>query len=460
MSPEGAPEPHASAPCKNLCKSLRAARAEWRERQRRRGTRRDERCPPQKPALLVHVRSTLPNFSALEVLLAAECVAAASSLLLADRCCCCISMAEKRRLLLLSGGVIVLHTLVTILEEALFAQPVFRAKAGSTFMTLTFYVMAAAAYAPRGGSGGGGNKQPRLSRRLTGMIAASAALYVTTTTLSKTALTYIDLPTQSILKSAKLLPVMVGSIVILGQRFTLREWLAAAMLVSGIAIFSASGSGQPRGAQSLRGGACLLVALVCDAALGNYQKRVLQQGCTVQQLMLYQSLAGMLAMGAACVASGTLLPGAALLISGEPVALMLLGWAAALTAGTALILRLVDEYSAVTAITVTTLRKAGTLAASFALFPKPLGLGHPIGAALVLCSALVKANISCRRRSMVEVALLAAAHAAAHRSRGPPACLGLSSGPENREPLPLGCRCGAAAASALAPAQSHRVHCL
>ena len=104
-------------------------------------------------------------------------------------------MAEKRRLLLLSGGVIVLHTLVTILEEALFAQPVFRAKAGSTFMTLTFYVVAAGAYAPRGG-GGSGSKQPRPSRRLVAMIAASAALYVTTTTLSKTALTYIDLPTQ------------------------------------------------------------------------------------------------------------------------------------------------------------------------------------------------------------------------------------------------------------------------
>ena len=76
-------------------------------------------------------------------------------------------MAEQRRLLLLSGGVIVLHTLVTILEEALFAQPVFRAKVGSTFMTLTFYIVAAAAYAPRGG----GSKQPRPSRRLVAMLA-------------------------------------------------------------------------------------------------------------------------------------------------------------------------------------------------------------------------------------------------------------------------------------------------
>ena len=156
-------------------------------------------------------------------------------------------MPDNRRLFLLSGGVIFLHTLVTVLEEALFAQPVFREKAGSTFMTLTFYTMAAAVYAPRGGGGG----SPHLSRRLAGMIAASAALYVTTTTLSKTALTYIDLPTQSILKSAKLLPVMAGSIVILGQRFTPREWAAAAMLVSGIATFSASGQ-QPRGAQTVR----------------------------------------------------------------------------------------------------------------------------------------------------------------------------------------------------------------
>jgi hypothetical protein len=111
----------------------------------------------------------------------------------------------------------------------------------------------------------------------------------------------------------------------------------------------------------------------------------------------------------------------------------------------ALILRLVDEYSAVTAITVTTLRKAGTLAASFALFPKPLSLGHPIGAALVLCSAFVKANLCCRRRRMLEAALLPAVHAAAaRRSRGPPACSGLlyAPGPSGANPLRSGADVG------------------
>ena len=54
-----------------------------------------------------------------------------------------------------------------------------------------------------------------------------------------------------------------------------------------------------------------------------------------------------------------------------------------------LVLRLVDEYSAVTAIVVTTARKALTLFASFLLFPKHVGLGHPVGAALVFGSAFI-----------------------------------------------------------------------
>ena len=89
---------------------------------------------------------------------------------------------------------------------------------------------------------------------------------------------------------------------------------------------------------------------------------------------LYECDSCMAYMAVASAAAGTLLSGATLLLSSAPLAAMLLGWAAALTAGTACVLRLVDEYSAVVAITVTTVRKAGTLAASFLLFPKPLGV--------------------------------------------------------------------------------------
>ena len=56
--------------------------------------------------------------------------------------------------------------------------------------------------------------------------------------------------TQTILKSAKLLPVMAGSIVILRRRFRAREWIAALMLTSGLLIFNLS-SQHPTFAQAL-----------------------------------------------------------------------------------------------------------------------------------------------------------------------------------------------------------------
>ena len=52
------------------------------------------------------------------------------------------------------------------------------------------------------------------------------------------------------------------------------------------------------------GGVCVLAALVCDALLPNYQKRVLLSGVTVPQLLFYQSVAGMTYMAVASAAAG------------------------------------------------------------------------------------------------------------------------------------------------------------
>ena len=78
-----------------------------------------------------------------------------------------------------------------------------------------------------------------------------------------------------------------------------------------------------------------------------------------------------------------------MLFDDAAVSSTLVAWFVAITVGTSLVLRLVGEFSATTAIVVTTARKALTLLASFVLFPKHLGIGHPIGAALVFGSAFV-----------------------------------------------------------------------
>ena len=55
------------------------------------------------------------------------------------------------------------------------------------------------------------------------------------------------------------------------------------MLIGGIIIFSASNGTAKGGAQqSMLGGLCVLVALVCDALLGNVQQRVMaEEGVSV-----------------------------------------------------------------------------------------------------------------------------------------------------------------------------------
>ncbi len=277
------------------------------------------------------------------------------------------------RFILLAGGVLVSHTCVTILEERLFSLDSFKAHSGGAFMTLFMYSFTCLVYAPRVRSRGG-LKLPAGCLRL---LIVVAALYIGTTTLTKTSLRYIDMPTQTVLKSAKLIPVMIGSILILGKSYGAYEWLAAFMLVGGICIFNLS-THFPDGNQTFAGSACIMIALGCDAMLGNMQQKVLGSGVRPDQLMLVQSAFGACNMLVVTAFDGTLLPGVHLLLHDFACSSTLLIWSLCITAGTALILQLVAEFSAVTAIVVTTARKALTLICSFLLFPKHLGLRHPI----------------------------------------------------------------------------------
>lgn len=226
----------------------------------------------------------------------------------------------SRRLLSLAGGVVTLHTAVTVLEEALYASPRFRAESGSAFMTLVFYTLATIVYLPSLLRPSPATVRSSSSSRRRCLLFLVATMYVATTTLSKTALAYIDLPTQTILKSAKLIPVMVGSLFIVGRAFAAHEWLAAVMLVSGICVFSLSNGGERTAHDgqhdSIRGVGCVLLALVCDALLGNTQQRVLSDGVSVPELMFTQSLAGMGYMLCVCAVAGSLRSGGMLLAAG------------------------------------------------------------------------------------------------------------------------------------------------
>ena len=105
-----------------------------------------------------------------------------------------------RRLMLLSGGICTTFTLVTVIEEELFRNERFLAEAGGAFMTLVMYTFTALVYSfvRRCGTSSSQNSRQRplnTSRRRDILVVAS--LYVGTTTLTKSSLRYIDMPTQT-----------------------------------------------------------------------------------------------------------------------------------------------------------------------------------------------------------------------------------------------------------------------
>ena len=181
---------------------------------------------------------------------------------------------SQRRLALLASGVVALHTSVTVLEEFIFSTPGFKEHVGGSALTLSMYLCSFLLYLPQSEASGqegrtGGEKASGAASARS--LLAVSTVYVGTSTLTKVSLRYLDVPTQTILKSGKLIPVMLGSLVIMRKRYSLREWVAALMLVSGIAVFNLS-SNHPPALQSLLGCICVLCSLVCDALLGNFQQ--------------------------------------------------------------------------------------------------------------------------------------------------------------------------------------------
>jgi len=56
--------------------------------------------------------------------------------------------------------------------------------------------------------------------------------------LTNYALSYLNYATRIVFKSAKIIPVMAFSVMIVGKKYNWKEWLSAAILVAGIVLFT------------------------------------------------------------------------------------------------------------------------------------------------------------------------------------------------------------------------------
>jgi len=300
--------------------------------------------------------------------------------------------------------VLVCHTAGTVAEEAVFALPGFHY---GLFLSLTtMAAMTSLLGLALGGDLLRRGRSPLAAavsgvRRLAASQSARHGLlvvftsYTLSTALSKVALAYVSVPLQVVVKSSKLIPVMVAGRFVTGRVYTRREYVAALMLATGVACFSGGGGNLSTAAPAAANGALsiglslLAITLCADALLGNYQERTMRESALqAWHLQLCQSIFAAGLSLAASAMTGELGGGLRLLRhpGGAQLAGLLFVYAALMLVGTVAILALVERHGAAAAVLVTLLRKTCSMVASYILFPKAARWQHLVGALLVFAS--------------------------------------------------------------------------
>lgn len=274
-------------------------------------------------------------------------------------------------LLALAAGTIFFVQLSCYLEEWIFKQlPGFNFHWTVALVELLFFTLLSRAALPR-------SMAPR-SGPLTLYMGVGVSL-AAGTGLGKVAFKYVDYVTGTVLKSMKLLPVLLLSACWLHRRFYAQEIVAALLMVCAAALFGLgekwreSSSFESHGGDFLLGLALSVCCLLSQALQNNLQDRLLRDyGADVHEAVVFSN-----GFGFCCVLVLTLCTGelpvacAYFSRSGALPPLLLLLRSASFYVGALLYTMLLKRAGAVTAVTVGMVRKILTVLVSYLLFPKP-----------------------------------------------------------------------------------------
>jgi UDP-galactose transporter B1 len=106
------------------------------------------------------------------------------------------------------------------------------------------------------------------------LFALSGATQVCAKAFTSLALAYgVSFPVVTLAKSGKMVPVMIGSLLLGGASYTLREYASVGAIIAGTTIVS-MGKKSSGKASSTLGLAFVIASLVCDGITGGVQKRL------------------------------------------------------------------------------------------------------------------------------------------------------------------------------------------
>ena len=197
---------------------------------------------------------------------------------------------------------------------------------------------------------------------LTGLSQVSAKA-LTSLALSKG----VSFPVMTLAKSAKMVPVMLGSLILnpKNTRYSVRQYVQAGLIIAGTVMVSmAKKKAKAAGPSSSVGLACLIFALCCDGYTGGTQKKLKTRteeltGKPPSQydMMFWTNFSMMIVAAVAATAFGEMQAGIAFMVA-NPEVLSKIGMFALCSAiGQTFIFYTITEFDSLTTTTITTTRK-------------------------------------------------------------------------------------------------------
>lgn len=215
--------------------------------------------------------------------------------------------------------------------------------------------------------------------------------------LSNTSLQYLNYPTQLLFKSCKIIPVMIGGVVLLRKRYSGWEYLSAVLLSLGL-IELTFGNAYSDGIHfNLLGTGIICCALFADAFIGNFQEGTLTQyNVSSREMALYSHMMGSVQLFIVLVLVGQLVPAFSFCWENPVVYLYIFLFSACGYVGANFVLVTIKLFGAFLATTITSCRKFITLILSFFIFPKPFTIHYAIATMLVvlgICAHIYAKNM-------------------------------------------------------------------
>ncbi|KAL7676548.1 hypothetical protein ACOME3_002800 [Neoechinorhynchus agilis] len=222
-------------------------------------------------------------------------------------------------------------------------------------------------------------------------LALVGLLSTGTMALSNAAVAHLNYPTHLMFKSCKLIPVMIGSVLIVGKRYNPFNVLSCILMTVGV-IFFTLGDCQVQPKFESAGVLLVCSALCFDAIVGNYQEKLFKEYpfLTNEQLVFYSYIFGVTYI---CVFEtlkglifGSTVKEGIIFFNQNIYRTYILTGVYSITGyvGVIVILTMIKDFGALLAVTVTTMRKALTIVLSFLIFPKPFIIQYVWSGLLVL----------------------------------------------------------------------------